>query len=65
MVAHGDWVSYHAALARGVDPMPVERIGELKRRVGEGLDLLSHLSYIALMRYEELLHADAGDARVG
>jgi glucose/mannose-6-phosphate isomerase len=33
MVAHGDWVSYHAALARGVDPMPVERIGELKRRV--------------------------------
>jgi len=33
MVAHGDWVSYHAALARGEDPMPVERIGELKRRV--------------------------------
>jgi glucose/mannose-6-phosphate isomerase len=32
MVAHGDWVSYHAALARGVDPTPVERIGLLKQR---------------------------------
>jgi len=35
MVAHGDWVSYHAALARGVDPTPVERIGTLKQRQGE------------------------------
>ena len=35
MVGYGDWVSYYAALARGVDPMPVERIGELKRRMGE------------------------------
>ena len=34
MVAFGDWVSYHAALARGVDPVPVERLGELKRRLG-------------------------------
>jgi glucose/mannose-6-phosphate isomerase len=33
MVAHGDWVSYHAALARGVDPLPVARIDELKRRI--------------------------------
>ena len=34
MVAIGDWVSYHAALARGVDPTPVQRIGELKSRMG-------------------------------
>jgi glucose/mannose-6-phosphate isomerase len=34
MVAYGDWVSYHAALKRGVDPSPVERIAELKRRMG-------------------------------
>jgi glucose/mannose-6-phosphate isomerase len=34
MVATGDWVSYHAAIARGVDPTPVERIGELKSRMG-------------------------------
>jgi glucose/mannose-6-phosphate isomerase len=33
MVAHGDRVSYHAALARGVDPSPVERIGALKQRL--------------------------------
>jgi glucose/mannose-6-phosphate isomerase len=33
MVAHGDWVSYHAALERGVDPLPVERIGTLKQRL--------------------------------
>jgi glucose/mannose-6-phosphate isomerase len=32
MVAHGDWVSYHAALERGVDPSPIERIVALKRR---------------------------------
>ncbi|MDX6550252.1 MAG: glucose/mannose-6-phosphate isomerase [Gaiellales bacterium] len=31
-VAYGDWVSYHAALTRGVDPTPVERIGMLKQR---------------------------------
>jgi glucose/mannose-6-phosphate isomerase len=35
MVAHGDWVSYHAAIARGVDPTPVERIGTLKQRQAE------------------------------
>jgi glucose/mannose-6-phosphate isomerase len=35
MVAHGDWVSYHAALERGVNPTPVDRIGTLKRRIGE------------------------------
>ena len=34
MVAHGDWVSYHAALERGVDPSPVERIATLKQRMG-------------------------------
>ena len=34
LVAHGDWVSYHAALARGVDPTPVDRIGLLKARLG-------------------------------
>jgi glucose/mannose-6-phosphate isomerase len=34
MVAIGDWVSYHAALVRGVDPTPVLRIGELKSRMG-------------------------------
>jgi glucose/mannose-6-phosphate isomerase len=32
-VAHGDWVSYHAALERGVDPTPVERIFALKQRL--------------------------------
>jgi hypothetical protein len=31
-VAYGDWVSYQAALTRGVDPTPVERIGMLKQR---------------------------------
>jgi glucose/mannose-6-phosphate isomerase len=31
LLAHGDWASYEAALARGVDPTPVARIGELKR----------------------------------
>ena len=36
MVAHGDWVSYHAALERGVDPSPVERIGALKQRMAPG-----------------------------
>jgi glucose/mannose-6-phosphate isomerase len=35
MVAHGDWVSYHAALERGVDPSPVERIATLKRRLAD------------------------------
>ncbi|HWH67643.1 MAG TPA: bifunctional phosphoglucose/phosphomannose isomerase [Gaiellales bacterium] len=35
MVAHGDWVSYHAALERGVNPTPVDRIGRLKQRIGE------------------------------
>jgi glucose/mannose-6-phosphate isomerase len=33
LVAYGDWVSYHAALARGIDPTPVERLVELKRRM--------------------------------
>ncbi len=33
LVAHGDWVSYYAALARGVDPTPVDRIGALKDRL--------------------------------
>jgi glucose/mannose-6-phosphate isomerase len=33
MVGFGDWVSFHAALARGVDPVPVERIGQLKQRM--------------------------------
>jgi len=33
-VAFGDWASYHAALERGVDPTPVERITALKRRLG-------------------------------
>ncbi len=31
LVAHGDWVSYWAALARGVDPTPVHNIAALKR----------------------------------
>jgi glucose/mannose-6-phosphate isomerase len=35
LVAHGDWVSYHAALERGVNPTPVDRIGTLKQRIGE------------------------------
>jgi glucose/mannose-6-phosphate isomerase len=35
LVAHGDWASYGAALARGVDPTPVERISALKRAVAE------------------------------
>ena len=57
MVAFGDWVSYYAALARGVDPIPVERIGELKRRMGmtpHPLDLVSHIRYISCMRYDDL-----------
>ncbi|MGN6378647.1 MAG: bifunctional phosphoglucose/phosphomannose isomerase [Gaiellales bacterium] len=33
LVSQGDWVSYHAALARGVDPTPVERILALKERL--------------------------------
>jgi glucose/mannose-6-phosphate isomerase len=33
MVGFGDWVSYYAALSRGVDPVPVERIGQLKQRM--------------------------------
>jgi glucose/mannose-6-phosphate isomerase len=33
LVALGDWVTYHAALARGVDPTPVERILALKDRL--------------------------------
>jgi len=36
MVAHGDWASYHAALERGVDPFPVERIDVLKGRLAGG-----------------------------
>jgi glucose/mannose-6-phosphate isomerase len=35
LLAHGDWVSYEAALARGVDPTPVERIGVLKQRLSD------------------------------
>jgi glucose/mannose-6-phosphate isomerase len=35
MVAHGDWVSYHAAAERAVDPSPVDRIGALKQRLAE------------------------------
>jgi glucose/mannose-6-phosphate isomerase len=35
MVAYGDWASYHAALERGVDPSPVERIEVLKQRLAE------------------------------
>jgi glucose/mannose-6-phosphate isomerase len=31
LVAHGDWASYGAALARGVDPTPVQNIDALKR----------------------------------
>jgi glucose/mannose-6-phosphate isomerase len=33
LIAFGDRASYHAALARGIDPTPVERLVELKRRV--------------------------------
>jgi glucose/mannose-6-phosphate isomerase len=33
LVSSGDWVSYHAALARGVDPIPIERIEALKSRL--------------------------------
>ena len=33
LVAYGDWVSYHAAIARGVDPTPVDRIAALKDRL--------------------------------
>lgn len=34
-VAYVDLLSVHLALQRGVDPTPVERIGELKRRMAE------------------------------
>ena len=33
LVSYGDWVSYHAALARGVDPIPIDRIEALKSRL--------------------------------
>jgi glucose/mannose-6-phosphate isomerase len=33
LVAFGDWTTYHAALARGVDPTPVERLLALKDRM--------------------------------
>jgi glucose/mannose-6-phosphate isomerase len=32
LVALGDWVSFHAAAARGVDPMLTARLAELKQR---------------------------------
>jgi glucose/mannose-6-phosphate isomerase len=35
LIAHGDWVSYFLALARGVDPTPIERIAALKARLSE------------------------------
>ena len=35
MVAHGDWMSYYLALARGVDPTPIDRIAELKARLSQ------------------------------
>ena len=31
----GDWASYYLALLNGVDPAPVEIIGELKRRLAK------------------------------
>ncbi len=37
LVAHGDWVSYHAALSRGVDPTPVQRLVALKSRLAAEL----------------------------
>ena len=35
LVATGDWVTYHAALARGVDPTPVDAITALKHALSE------------------------------
>ena len=35
LVATGDWVTYHAALARGVDPTPVAAIAALKQALAE------------------------------
>jgi glucose/mannose-6-phosphate isomerase len=35
LVATGDWVTYHAALARGVDPTPVDAITALKQALSE------------------------------
>ena len=35
LVATGDWVTYHAALARGVDPTPVAAIAALKQALSE------------------------------
>ncbi len=34
MVTFGDWVSYYVALARGVDPMPIPAIQQLKSMLG-------------------------------
>ncbi len=34
-ILFGDLLSFHLAKARGVDPLPVERIEELKRRLGK------------------------------
>ncbi len=33
LIAHGDWVSYYAALERDVDPGPIAKIRELKARM--------------------------------
>jgi len=35
LVYFGDWVSYHLAVLRGVDPTPIERINYLKKRLSE------------------------------
>jgi glucose/mannose-6-phosphate isomerase len=35
LVATGDWVTYHAALSRGVDPTPVDAIAALKQALSE------------------------------
>ena len=35
LVATGDWVTYHAALARGVDPTPVAAIAALKQALAD------------------------------
>jgi len=32
-IMYGDFVSYYLAMLNGVDPLPVESIGELKRRL--------------------------------
>lgn len=38
LVYFGDWMSYHLAVAEGIDPIPIQRIDEFKHRLGNDAD---------------------------